>query len=633
MEVADLRPRNYFVLPTKHRKWKFMTSAAREILQTVFGFDSFRGFQEEIIEHLISGGHSLVLMPTGGGKSLCYQIPAMVREGTGLVVSPLIALMQDQVVSLRQQGVRAACLNSSLALEEIQDVEYQLKNGGLDLVYLAPERLLQEHTLELLDQCKLSLLAIDEAHCISRWGHDFRPEYLQLDTLRNRWPQLPMLACTATADPRTQDEIVNKLHLQGGRTFITGFDRPNIRYRVTAKTNERKQIVDFIQAEHQNDAGIVYCLSRKRTERFADFLNKNGLKALPYHAGLPSHVRQRNQERFLNEDGLIIVATIAFGMGIDKPDVRFVAHLDLPKSIEAYYQETGRAGRDGLPATAWMTYGMQDVILHSRLAENSDADEQYKRNERQKLDTMLGYCETVTCRRALLLDYFGETLPDPCGNCDTCLEPVDTFDGTEAAQKLLSCVVRTGQRFGALYVIDVLRGSESERITRFGHENLSTYGIGKEFDAWQWRSILRQLVTRGLLAVDVEGYGGLQLTPAANAVLKGQKTLLLRSETAQALRPRKVKKKSATAALLLEAASTEEGAANQALFEALRELRRQIAAEQEVPPYVIFHDKTLAAMAMHKPVNDEEFLQINGVGAAKLDKYGEKFLAAIREQS
>jgi len=610
-----------------------MTSPAANLLKTVFGYDSFRGSQEEIIEHLIAGGHSLVLMPTGGGKSLCYQIPSMVRQGTGLVVSPLIALMQDQVTSLRQQGVNAACLNSTLPFEEIQEVERQLVRGDLDLVYLAPERLLQPATLDLLDQCKLSLLAIDEAHCISRWGHDFRPEYLQLDTLRSRWPDLPMLACTATADVRTREEIVAKLQLGSGRTFVTGFDRPNIRYRVTAKTNERKQILDFILNEHENDAGIVYCLSRKRTEKFADFLAASGLQALPYHAGLPAHVRQKNQARFLNEDGLIIVATIAFGMGIDKPDVRFVAHLDLPKSIEAYYQETGRAGRDGLPATAWMAYGMQDVILHSRLAQNSEADEQHKRNERQKLDTMLGYCETTSCRRKLLLAYFGETLANPCGNCDTCLEPVATFDGTEAAQKLLSCVARTGQRFGALYIIDVLRGSTSERISSFGHDNLSTYGIGKEFDAWQWRSILRQLVTLGLLSVDVEGYGGLQLTAAASPVLKGAETLLLRSETAATSRPKKTKKKSATAALLLETANEEEAEANQTLFENLRELRRSIATEQEVPPYVIFHDKTLAAMALHRPVSDAEFLQISGVGESKLKKYGEQFIAAIRELS
>ncbi len=610
-----------------------MTRSPSEILNNVFGYDTFRGLQMEVIDHLIDGGHSLVLMPTGGGKSLCYQIPAMVRQGTGLVVSPLIALMQDQVGALLQLGVRAASLNSSLPLEEICQVESRLVRGELDLVYLAPERLLQESTLEMLDRCDLSLLAIDEAHCISRWGHDFRPEYLQLDTLRRRWPDLPLLACTATADERTQKEIVTKLDLGNGRIFITGFDRPNIRYRVTGKVNEKRQILDFVQNEHAGDAGIIYCLSRKRTEQFAAFLSENGLQALPYHAGLPAAVRKRNQDRFLKEDSLIIVATIAFGMGIDKPDVRFVAHMDLPKSIEAYYQETGRAGRDGLPANAWMAYGMQDVILQARLAESSDADEQHKRSERQKLDTMLGYCETVGCRRQLLLEYFGETLAEPCGNCDTCLEPVDTFDGTEAAQKLLSCVVRTGQRFGALYIIDVLRGSESERIAKFGHDHLSTYGIGTEFDAWQWRSIIRQLVTRGLLAVDLEGYGGLRLTPNARPILQGEASLMLRRETAAAGRAKKVKKKKATAALLLETGTAAESEANQVLFESLRELRRTIATEQEVPPYVIFHDKTLAAMAMHRPVDDEGFLQISGVGQAKLQRYGESFLAAIRESS
>ncbi len=610
-----------------------MTRSASEILSTVFGYDSFRGSQKQIIDHLIDGGHSLVLMPTGGGKSLCYQIPAMVRKGTGLVVSPLIALMQDQVGALLQLGVKAACLNSSLPLEEIREVESQLIRGELDILYLAPERLLQDSTLDMLDRCELSLLAIDEAHCISRWGHDFRPEYLQLDTLRQRWPQLPMLACTATADERTQQEIVSKLELGAGRVFITGFDRPNIQYRITSKDNEKKQLLDFIKGQHDGDAGIVYCLSRKRTEQFAKFLTENGLKALPYHAGLPSPVRKKNQDRFLHEDGLIVVATIAFGMGIDKPDVRFVAHMDLPKSIEAYYQETGRAGRDGLPANAWMTYGMQDVIFHARLAENSDANEQHKRSERQKLDTMLGYCETVTCRRQLLLEYFGEKLPDPCGNCDTCLEPVDTFDGTEAAQKLLSCVVRTGQRFGALYIIDVLRGSESDRIQKFGHDQLSTYGIGQEFDAWQWRSIIRQLVTHGLLAVDLEGYGGLRLTPNAKPVLQGAECVMLRKEAAAPRRAKKGKKKKASAALLLETGTEAESEANQGLFEELRELRRTIATEQEVPPYVIFHDKTLAAMAMHRPMDDEGFLQISGVGQAKLERYGEKFLSLIRQKS
>jgi len=603
-----------------------------QILKSVFGYDTFRGQQQDVITHLVDGGHALVLMPTGAGKSLCYQIPAMVRQGTGLVVSPLIALMQDQVGALRQLGISAACLNSSLPYEEIQRVEAQLVRGELDLVYLAPERLMQEATLAFLDRCHLSLLAIDEAHCISRWGHDFRPEYLQLDTLRHRWPDLPVLACTATADDRTRREIITKLSLDDGRVFATGFDRPNIRYRVTQKTNERQQLLDFIKAEHADDAGIVYCLSRKRTEKIARYLNENGLTALPYHAGLPAEVRKRNQNRFLREDGLIVVATIAFGMGIDKPDVRFVAHLDLPKSIEAYYQETGRAGRDDLPANAWMAYGMQDVILLSRMAAESDAEEQYKRSERQKLDTMLGYCETVSCRRQLLLEYFGQTLPEPCGNCDTCLEPVETFDGTEAARKFLSCVVRTGQRFGAVYVIEVLRGGASERITKFGHDQLSTYGIGTEFDAWQWRSIVRQLVTRGLLEVDLEGYGGLRLTQAARPVLQGAETLLLRKEEPRRVGPGTAKKK-ASVALLLEAGSDDERDLNQALFDSLRDLRLEVATEQEVPPYVIFHDKTLAAMALHRPTDEAAFLQISGVGQAKLDRYGERFMARIREMA
>jgi len=609
-----------------------MPNSPKQILRSVFGYSEFRGRQQEIIDHAIAGGHSLVLMPTGAGKSLCYQIPSMVLPGTGLVVSPLIALMQDQVSALRQAGVRAACLNSSLPFDEIRRVERRLVRGELDLLYMAPERLLQPFTLELLDRCELSLLAIDEAHCISRWGHDFRPEYLQLATLRERWPALPVLACTATADERTRKEIVGKLSIEKGRIFITGFDRPNIRYRVTSKANEKQQLLDFLDAEHEGEAGIVYCLSRKRTEQFADFLSENGRRALPYHAGLPAQIRQSNQDRFLNEDDVIIVATIAFGMGIDKPDVRFVAHMDLPKSIEAYYQETGRAGRDGLPANAWMVYGMQDVILQARLAESSDADEKHKRSERQKLDTMLGYCETVSCRRQLLLDYFGESLDSSCGNCDTCLEPVDTFDATEAAQMLLSCVVRTGERFGALYLIDVLRGSKNERITRFGHDRLSTYGIGTAFAAWQWRSIIRQLVTRGLLAVDLEGYGGLHLAPAARPVLRGAEKLMLRRDVA-ATRPKVRRRKKTAATALLAAGPSELNQVNQRLFESLRELRRVIAAEQGVPPYVIFHDKTLAAMALHRPESPSDFLQISGVGQAKLQRYGDRFLAVIGESA
>jgi len=601
-----------------------------QILNQVFGYDAFRGRQEEIIGHTTGGGHSLVLMPTGGGKSLCYQIPAMARPGTGLVVSPLIALMQDQVTALRMQGVQAACLNSSLPPEEIRASEFALRRGELDLVYLAPERLLQGHTLEMLDEVPLSVIAIDEAHCISRWGHDFRPEYLQLDTLRRRWPHVPLLACTATADERTRREIVTKLSLEEGRVFVAGFDRPNIRYRIAPKRDERRQLLDFIRRDHDGQAGIVYCLSRKRTEQIAAFLTQQGHEALPYHAGLDPAIRQRHQDRFLREEGLVVVATIAFGMGIDKPDVRFVAHLDLPRSIEAYYQETGRAGRDGAPADAWMAYGMQDVILHARRVTESEAAEGHKRSERQKLDTMLGLCETTTCRRQVLLEYFGEPLPVPCGNCDTCLEPVDTFDATVAAQKFLSCVVRTGQRFGAMHVIEVLRGSENERVRRFGHDRLSTYGIGEEFDLWQWRSIVRQLITQGLLEVDVEGYGSLRLTPRARPVLQGEKTLHLRKEAPRpAGRPRSGRR---AEALRASVEGLDEPAA-QDLFERLRNLRLELSREQEVPPYVIFHDKTLAAMAAHRPTDRQAFLQISGVGESKLERYGEAFLAVINENS
>ncbi len=606
-----------------------MKESPHSILRSVFGYERFRGRQQEIIEHVVAGGDCLVLMPTGGGKSLCYQIPALLREGVGIVVSPLIALMQDQVDALRLVGMRAAYLNSTLDYADVRRVETLLVRGELDLLYIAPERLLQDRTLDLLERAPLALAAIDEAHCVSRWGHDFRPEYLQLDVLKARFPELPVLACTATADERTRQEIVAKLGLTGGRVYATGFDRPNIQYRVTQKEHARQRLLDFIRAEHPGEAGIVYCLSRKRTEQVADFLCDAGLNALPYHAGLAKAVRRRHQEQFLREDGRIIVATIAFGMGIDKPDVRFVGHLDLPRSIEAYYQETGRAGRDGLPATAWLAYGLQDVILHRKLLDSSDADEQYKRVERQKLDAMLGYCEVVSCRRQVLLDYFDERFAAPCGNCDTCLQPVETFDGTEAAQMALSCIVRTGQRFGAVYIIDVLRGSRNERIRRFGHDRLSTWGVGNELAAWQWRSILRQLVAQGLLAVDAEGYGGLRLTTAAQPVLQGEQRLRLRRDVLQVRTPQR-KKKVAGIDRLIADNTVLDGAENQELFEALRQLRQRLAAEQNVPPYVIFHDKTLAAMVAYRPVTAEEFLRLSGVGEQKLTRYGERFMQLIR---
>ncbi len=597
-----------------------------EILRTVFGYPDFRGQQAAIIDHVLAGRDCLVLMPTGGGKSLCYQIPALVRPGAAVVVSPLIALMQDQVAALRQLNVRAAFLNSTLEPPQARRVEDELTGGDLDLVYIAPERLLQERTLDLLGRCRLALFAIDEAHCVSQWGHDFRPEYLELGVLGERFTEVPRIACTATADARTRREIVSKLGLKGGRVFVSGFDRPNIRYRVMQKHNPRRQLLSFLRREHPNDSGIVYCLSRRRVDQIAAFLTQEGWTALPYHAGMDKADRQRHQERFLREEGVVIVATIAFGMGIDKPDVRFVAHLDLPKSMEAYYQETGRAGRDGLPADAWMIYGLQDVVLLSRLREDSGAEEMHKRVERQRLEALLGYCEADTCRRQILLRYFGDHLEEPCGNCDTCLYPMETFDGTVAAQKVLSCVARTGQRFGAVYLIDVLLGRENERVRRLGHDRLPTFGVGEEFDERQWRSVIRQLVARGMLQVDPEGFGGLRLGEAARPVLRGEESVRLRRDLLREPEPRRAA--SASEALF----AGEDDAVDEDLFDALRELRRSIAQEQGVPAYIVFSDKTLAAMAVHRPETDTEFLRISGVGQAKLTRYGERFMALIREK-
>jgi len=600
-----------------------------EILRTTFGYPAFRGHQQEVIEHILAGGDCLVLMPTGGGKSLCYQIPALVRPGVAVVVSPLIALMQDQVAALQQLGVRAAFLNSTLAPSEARRIEAQVARGELDLVYFAPERLLQERTLALLDRCRIALFAIDEAHCVSQWGHDFRPEYLQLNVLGERYAGVPRLACTATADERTRGEIVTRLALRGDRIFVSGFDRPNIQYRVALKHDPRRQLLSFLRREHPGDAGIVYCLSRRRVEEIAAFLAEQGLTALPYHAGLEKEERQRHQERFQREEGVIIVATIAFGMGIDKPDVRFVAHLDLPKSIEAYYQETGRAGRDDLPATAWMVYGLQDVILLGKMIDDSAADDLHKRGERQRLEALLGYCELTTCRRQVLLRYFGDHLEEPCGNCDTCLHPVETFDGTVAAQKVLSCAIRTGQRFGAAYLIDVLLGRTHERIARLRHDRLPVFGVGAEFDAVQWRSVVRQLIARGMLRADREGFGSLQVTDRARPVLRGMERLTLRRDLLrepEATRPRARSRKRAAAPGMEQTPRP----VDEQLFEALRALRSKIAREQGVPAYVIFHDKTLAEMAAHRPATEADLLRISGVGAAKLEHYGARFLEAIR---
>ena len=598
-------------------------SRTHEVLREVFGYAEFRPGQGAIIQHLIDGGDAMVLMPTGGGKSLCYQIPAIVRDGAGIVISPLIALMQDQVDALLQNGVRAAYLNSSLDAATAREVEGQLLRGELDLLYIAPERLLQPRTLELLAEATLALFAIDEAHCVSQWGHDFRPEYRQLTVLHERFPGVPRIALTATADAPTRGEMIERLNLEGAQQFVSSFDRPNIRYRISENIgNARERLLSFIRDEHHGEAGIVYCLSRKRVDEIAAWLAQQGIVALPYHAGLDAEVRRGNQQRFLREEGVIMVATIAFGMGIDKPDVRFVAHLNLPKSLEAYYQETGRAGRDGLPADAWMSYGLQDVITLRQMQSSSQAEEQYKRIERAKLDAMLGLCEMTHCRRQALLHYFGETLSEPCGNCDNCLDPPETWDATVAAQKALSCVHRTGQRFGVNYLVDVLLGKEDDRIRRFGHDILTTFGIGEELNQNEWRGLFRQLIARGMLSADVEGHGGLTLTEASRPVLRGETKLLLR----KALKRKSKKKRSAGKEELI----TDPRA--RSLWGALRRKRQELALAQGVPAYVIFHDATLMAMLEQRPTTLEQMGALSGIGARKLEAYGEVFLDVIREQ-
>lgn len=593
----------------------------REVLRRVFGYDDFRGQQAGVIQEVVSGGDALVLMPTGGGKSLCYQIPALVREGVGVVVSPLIALMEDQVKALLQLGVRAAFLNSTLELDEVRAIEARLLAGELDLLYVAPERLLQPRTLGLLTRTRLALFAIDEAHCVSQWGHDFRPEYLQLSVLHEQFPNVPRVALTATADERTREEIIQRLALGAARVFSDSFDRPNIRYRITAKNSAREQLIRFLDAEHPDDAGIVYCLSRKRVEETAEWLSRRGRTALPYHAGLSPQTRAENQHRFLYEEGLVMVATIAFGMGIDKPNVRFVAHLDLPRSIEAYYQETGRAGRDGLPANAWMAYGLQDVITLRQMLESSEAPEQRKRLEQHRLDAMLGFCELTTCRRQALLSYFGEALEQPCGNCDNCLEPVPTWDATEAARKALSCVFRTGQRFGVNYLIEVLHGVKSERVLSLGHDKLSTFGIGLELEVAQWRGVFRQLVAHGLLDVDIEGYGGLRLNDSCRPILRGEQQLLLRQEIKRPKQKAKLRREQ-------HGFATD---ADERLWQALREKRRELAREQGVPPYVIFNDTTLREIVEHRPDTLDQLRLLYGVGERKLALYGEEFIMVVRE--
>ncbi|MHB1095957.1 MAG: DNA helicase RecQ [Gemmatimonadaceae bacterium] len=596
-----------------------MQNSALTLLTTVFGYPAFRGQQAEVIEHIAAGGDALVLMPTGSGKSLCYQIPALMRPGVCVVVSPLIALMHDQVAALSELGVRAAYLNSTLSAAEAAAVERQVRGGELDLVYVAPERLLTDRCLQLLESSKLALFAIDEAHCVSQWGHDFRPEYIQLSVLHERFPGIPRIALTATADRQTRAEIITRLQLGTARVFTASVDRPNIRYRVVEKLNARKQLLDFIRAEHAGESGIVYCLSRRKTEETAAYLEEHGITALSYHAGMSTAARTRAQQRFQREDGVVVVATIAFGMGIDKPDVRFVAHLDLPKSIEGYYQETGRAGRDGLPANAWMTYGLQDVVQLRQMIDGSEADEEYKKVQVAKLDSMLGFCETSECRRMRLLAYFGER-GSPCGNCDTCLTPPVTVDGTIPMQQLLSCIYRVGQRFGAMHVMDVLMGHDTDKVLHWRHHDLSTFGIGKDRHAQEWRAIIRQAIAMGLIVVDHVNYSALKLTAAARAVLKGEQRVPLREYR----KTEKVKKAKVSSSFVADLPPE-----SLPVFERLRAWRRDTAAEHGVPAYVIFHDATLHEIARLRPATLTELGHISGVGAKKLEAYGAEIVAMV----
>jgi len=597
------------------------SSSALTTLQEVFGYPAFRGAQGEIIDHLIAGGDALVLMPTGGGKSLCYQIPSLQRSGTGIVISPLIALMQDQVAALTQLGVRAAFLNSTLDAEEARATERALLAGKLDLLYVAPERLTTPRCLDLLARARPALFAIDEAHCVSQWGHDFRPEYLQLSLLHERFPNVPRIALTATADPQTRTEIASRLALDAARLFVSSFDRPNIRYTIADKADARTQLLTFIREEHNGDAGIVYCLSRRKVEETAEWLVERGVNALPYHAGMDNDTRSAHQARFQREEGLVIVATIAFGMGIDKPDVRFVAHVDLPRSIESYYQETGRAGRDGTPADAWMTYGLADVVQQRRLIDQSEAGEDFKRVSAAKLDALLGLCETAGCRRVRLLSYFGESSA-PCGNCDTCIEAPQTWDATEAAQKALSAMYRTGQRFGAVHVIDVLRGKSGERIARWGHDKLSVFGIGADLDEQAWRSVFRQLVALGFAQVAHDAHGALQLASASRAVLRGEQRVEMRRAVARTRKMAPVRGKDIGPV----------SSADLQLLEKLKAWRREEARTQGVPAYVILHDSALLEIARKRPDDLMQMNGISGIGVKRLERYGSALLRLLRAE-
>jgi ATP-dependent DNA helicase RecQ len=600
--------------------------SAVELLRRVFGYESFRGDQQQIVEHVIAGGDALVLMPTGGGKSLCYQVPALVREGTGVVISPLIALMQDQVDALRAVGVRAEFLNSTQSLDEVRDVERRLLAGELDLLYLAPERLILERTGQLLDRATISLFAIDEAHCVSQWGHDFRRDYLALSMLADRWPQVPRIALTATATEATHADITARLKLGSARHFVSSFDRPNIRYRIVPKDEPRKQLLDLITTEHAGDAGIVYCLSRNTVEKTAQFLVDQGIPALPYHAGLDARTRAANQSRFLREDGIVMCATIAFGMGIDKPDVRFVAHIDLPKSVEGYYQETGRAGRDGLPSTAWLAYGLQDVVQQRRMIDDSEGDLAHRRRLSAHLDAMLALCETIGCRRVQLLAYFGQA-SEPCGNCDTCLEPVAGWDGTVPAQKLLSTVVRLqrerNQRFGAGHLIDILLGKLTPRVQQQGHDSLTVFGIGKDLTEMQWRGVVRQLLAQGLLAVNDDGFGTLVITQSSGAVLSGARSVMMREE------PKRASRRSGGRGGGLVKAQGDLDPEAADLFQRLREWRSDQARSQGVPAYIVFGDATLRELATARPATLSELASVGGVGQKKLETYGPAVLEIV----
>jgi len=603
-----------------------MAKTAQQVLSHYYGYSSFRENQQEIIDTLLAGQDAFVLMPTGSGKSICYQIPSIMRDGVGLVVSPLIALMQDQVEALRQNGIRAAFLNSSLSPGEYEQVESRVLNGRCGILYVAPERLFTKRFQHLLGKIKIALFAIDEAHCVSQWGHDFRPEYLRLVEVLGRFPSVPRIALTATADSVTRKDIVEKLDLAKASQFVSSFDRPNINYQVQLKTNGKKQLFDFIQNDHFSEAGIVYTRTRRRADETARWLQDKGVNARPYHAGMDAQTRQRHQYRFLREDDMVIVATIAFGMGIDKPDVRFVAHLDLPSSMEAYYQETGRAGRDGQPADAWMVYSLADVVAMRRLQETSDGDAAFKRIQRQKLEALLGYCESSACRRRILLGYFGEAYPDACGNCDTCRQEIEIWDGTVAAQKALSCVYRTGQRFGAAHLTDVLIGNRTERVGQLRHDRLKTFGVGEDLSQGEWRSVFRQLLANGFLTVDMGKISGFRLTEKSWAVLKGTQQVQLRKDPHPVKLKRSVKRSSRT---ILEF----ENDGEKQLFEKLRFLRLEIARQLEVPPYVVFHDKTLREMAILKPQSRTAMLRITGIGEQKLERYGDRFLDAIKKNA